>query len=75
MKRQLLMYGGDMIAEFEETQELKDKVYEAFIKFCVDHDATSGEAQQSDDFQTDAPNFISDLLDNEFEFEISWIEQ
>lgn len=73
MENQIKMYRGDMIAKYTETDEKKQKLWDALIKWCEEHNASTGESCQNDDFQIDAPDFIADVIDDIIKFETEWI--
>lgn len=75
MERQIKMYGGDMIAKFEETDEKKQQLWDDFISWCKSHNSTSGESCQNDDFNIDAPLFMADCIDNIIQFKCEWQEK
>lgn len=67
MTRQIKFY--EDIYTFEETQEVKDVIYEKLIKWIEDHKAYSWEKiGQDDDCQIDASDLIGDIVDNCFNF-------
>lgn len=63
--KEIKMYSGDLIARYEETDEKKQQLCDAFIKWCMLHDASTGEKIQSDEFVIDAPEFMADAIDND----------
>jgi len=72
MKKKIEIHDGEMIAKYEETDEKKQMLWDAFIKWCKDHDSSTGECVQNDDFQIDAPDFIADCIDRIISFENEW---
>ncbi len=72
MTKQIEMYDGDLIAKYEETEEKKQMLWDAFIKWCKEHDASSGESFQNDDFQINAPEFMADAIDNIIVFKVEY---
>lgn len=72
MEKQIKMYQGDMIAKYTETDEKKQKLWDAFIEWCQEHNASTGESWQNDDFQIDAPDFMADAIDKIVKFETKW---
>lgn len=68
------MYEGDMIAKYQETDEKKQMLWDTFIKWCEENNASSGEDFQSDNFQINAPEFMADAIDNIVKFETEFIE-
>ncbi len=75
MEKQIKMYRGDMIVKYTETDDKKQKLWDAFIKQCEEHNASSGESCQNDSFQIDAPDFMADAIDNIVKFEIEFIDE
>jgi hypothetical protein len=67
--KEIKMYDGDMIARYEETDEKKQQLWDAFIKWCTNHNASTGESIQSDNFVIDAPEFMVDVIDEIICFE------
>lgn len=74
MKVQLKMYDGDMIAEYEETPELKDAVFNKLINWFQKNSAHSGEAMQNDNFNIEAPEIMADILDDIIKFKTTWVD-
>jgi len=72
MEKQIKIYGGDMIAKYQETDEKKQMLWDAFIKWCEEHNASTGESFQNDDFQIDAPDFMAEAIDKIVVFETEW---
>ncbi len=72
MEKEIKMYNGDMIAKYQETDEKKQMLWDAFIKWCGDHNASDGDSFQNDSFQIDAPEFISEVIDNIIQFDTTW---
>jgi hypothetical protein len=70
MKKQIEIYGGDAIATYEETDVKKQMLWDSFIKWCKEHDASSGESCQNDDFVIDAPEFMADAIDKIVKFDL-----
>jgi len=63
----------DMIITFEETEELKQAVYDRVLKFYLDMEAFSGESiMQSDNPQMEAPILLSDIADGLFQFDVKY---
>lgn len=72
MIKQIEMYDGRMIVKYEETNEKKQMLWDAFINWCKEHNSSTGESFQNDDFQIDAPEFMADVIDKIIMFEIEW---
>lgn len=61
----------DRIVSFEETPELKEKVYQNVLAWIKKHDAYHGEViMQDDDCIISAPDLLSDIVDELFKFEV-----
>lgn len=75
MIKQLKMYDGSMIAEYDETPELKDAVFTKLLTWFQKTNATTGEAMQSDDFNIEAPEIMADILDDIICFKTKWIDE
>jgi hypothetical protein len=73
MEKQIKMYNGDLIVRYTETEEKKQRLWDAFIKWCEEHNASSGESYQSDDFQIDAPEFMADAIDEIVQFDTEFV--
>jgi hypothetical protein len=72
MEKQIEMYDGDVIAKYEETDEKKQLLWDAFITWCKEHSASTGESCQNDDFQIEAPSFMANAIDNIVKFKVEW---
>lgn len=60
---------------FDETEELKQAVYDRVLKFFVDMESFCGESiMQSDDPIIEAPIVMSDIADDLFKFDVEYIE-
>ena len=60
---------------FNETEELKQAVYDRALKFYLDMESFCGESiMQSDDPQIEAPITMSDIADDLFKFDVEYIE-
>lgn len=68
MKKQFKIYSGNVNVEYQETDEKKQMLWDAFIKWCKDYNASSGESSQNDDFQIDAPDFMAEAIDKIIKF-------
>lgn len=69
MKKQIEMYGGDMIAEYDETPELKDAVFQKLIDWYKKYNVSDGESFQNDDPQIYASILLADIVDNIIKFD------
>ena len=60
----------DFNVVFEDTPELRERVFEHVLAFLTKHEAFSGESiMQSDDPQIEAPEFLAELVDEVFQFD------
>lgn len=71
-QKEIKIYDGDATAIYEETDEKKQQLWDAFILWCQEHNATTGESCQSDDFQVDAPSFMANAIDQIIKFDTIW---
>ncbi len=63
----------DYTVSFEDTQEMRDAVFERVIAFYMKHEAFSGESiMQCDGPQIDAPDLLADLADETLKFHVKW---
>jgi hypothetical protein len=74
MLKEIIMYKGDLIAKYEETDAQKQMLWDAFIRFCQEHNSTTGESVQNDEFLIDSPSFIADAIDKIICFETKWVD-
>ena len=64
---------NDVTITFEETEELKQQVYDQVLNFFLEVDAFCGETiMQSDTPQIEAPVFLSDIADDIFKFDVEY---
>lgn len=71
MKKEFDVYDGEAVVSYNETQELKDQVFERILSFFKKVDHFTGESlQQSDDVHELAPDVLSDIADDIIKFEI-----
>lgn len=64
---------GDFTVEFDDSQETKNKVFDALINWYCKVQAFTGESiMQSDDPQIEAAPFLSDLADDVIKFDITY---
>jgi len=65
----------DIRITFNETEELKQAIYDRVLKFFVDMESFWGESiMQSDNPQIEAPIVMSDIADDLFKFDVEYIE-
>ena len=59
----------DFIVQYEETPELKEKVYQAVLEYYKKHQAYAGEViMQDDNCQINAPDVFAVIADDLFKF-------
>jgi hypothetical protein len=75
MKKEFEACDKELIVSYEETPELKDKVFERVMQFFKTTEHFSGESiMQSDDAYEKAPEVLSDIADNIIKFNTTWRE-
>jgi len=75
MRKEFEIYNGEAVVSYEETPELKDKVFERVMQFFNTVGHYSGESlMQSDDVYEVGPEVLSDLADDIIGFEVKWKE-
>ena len=63
----------DHEVRFDDSQEVKDKVFEKLIDFFKEHETYSGESIcQSDGPQVEAPELLSTIADDIIKFRVKW---
>jgi hypothetical protein len=61
---------NDYIVTYQETQEIKDKIFDLVIDFYRRHGAFNGESVfQNDNVHIDCPEFMSYIVDNVIKFD------
>lgn len=61
----------DYVVKYQATNEIKDAVFNAVLKYFKDHQAFSGEViMQNDDCVIDAPEVMSSIADDIIKFEV-----
>ena len=62
------------IVTFSEEPSVKDAVFEAVVKFFVDHESFNGESiMQNDNPQMDSPVLLADIADDVLKFNVESI--
>jgi len=74
MKKEIEMYNGDMIATYNDTQELRDKVFNKVMAWFTKNSFSTGESMQNDNFSIEAPEIMADILDDIICFETKWVD-
>ena len=73
MQSEFDLYGGDLKVKVDITDEKKDKIVERILQYCKENNCVDGETlHQSDNCLLDAPNVLSDIIDNIINFETEW---
>ena len=73
MKRTFEIYDGQTKVSFNDTQKLRDKVFETVLQYYFDYNKYSGEGiMQDDDAQIYAPQVLSHIADDIFKFKVEW---
>lgn len=64
---------GRATVSYDETPELRVKLWDRVLEFYKKHEAFSGEhIMQSDNPQIEAPELLSEIADDIFNFETKW---
>ena len=67
--------GDKCILEFDDTEEMRQKLFDAVLGWFIKQGHFSGESiMQSDGPLLDGPVFLSELADDVFCFKETWIE-
>lgn len=73
MQKEFDIYGGDLKVKVDITDEKKDKIVERILQYCKENNCVDGETlHQSDNCLLDAPNVLSDIIDNIIKFQTNW---
>lgn len=73
MRKEFEIYNGEAIVSYEETLELKDKVFERVMQFFKVTEHYTGESiMQSDGAYELSPHVLADIADDIIGFEITW---
>ena len=74
MKR--VVRSGDMVIRFDDSQEIKDKVFESLIEdYYLKYGSFCGESiMQSDDPIIEAPVVLSEIADKIIKFDVEYID-
>jgi hypothetical protein len=66
---------NDYEVSYEETDEIKQAVFDRVMKYFNKHQAFHGEViMQMDDPIIDAPNVLADIADDIIKFKVEYIE-
>ena len=64
---------GDFIVRFDDSQVVKDEVFDALIKWYMEMEAFSGESiMQADEPQLTAAEKLSDIADDIIKFDVQY---
>jgi len=67
------IYNGDATVQINVDDEMKTKIFNKIVEFIKDLNCTSGEQlQQSDSCLLEAPELISDILDDIIKPQTKW---
>lgn len=67
---------SDYVVEFDDSQNIKDAVFEELIKFYKRNESFNGESvQQNDDCIINAPEVLGDIADRIIKFQFNWKEE
>lgn len=69
------MYDGDMIAEYDETPELKDAVFNKIMNWFEKNSFSTGESMQNDNFNIESPEVMAEILDEIIKFKTKWVNE
>lgn len=65
----------DCVVKFDDNREVRDKVFEAVVKFFVEHEVFCGESiMQCDAPQIDGPELLSEIADDIIKFDVEYKE-
>jgi hypothetical protein len=71
MEKSFMVHRGGTKIVYQETEDIKQELFDAFIKWCEKYGAYSGEQlSQNDDCQIYAPEFMADTVDDIMQFKI-----
>lgn len=66
----------DLFVSYEDTLEMRDEVFNRVLNFYVEHQCFFGEVlMQADNPQIEAPNFLAEMLDEVFMFEVEYKDE
>lgn len=64
---------GDFVCEYDDSESIKNAVFERVMEFFKTHESFSGEQiMQSDSPTIDAPNVLADIADDIIKFSVEW---
>lgn len=67
------LHSEDLTVTYEDTPEIREKVFNKVIEYYVQNQAFAGEViSQSDDCIIDAPGVLCDIADNILKFDAKW---
>lgn len=66
----------DAFVTYEETEEIKDTVFDFLISFFRKYEFFNGETlYQCDEGQIESPSVLAELLDNVFKFDVNYKDE
>lgn len=75
MEKKILAHEGDLEVTYNETDELKDEVFQKLIDFFKKYNAFSGDSiMQNDDPLIYASELLSDICDDLICFKENWTD-
>ena len=75
MKKEFTACDSELHVSFEDTRELRDDVFNKLMEYFKSNECFTGETlQQSDDCIIEAPEMLSDIVDNLIKFKTKWVE-
>lgn len=69
-----IIYDGDCEVTFKPTEDMKQLVFDRIVQYMKENDCISGETlHQADRCIFDAPNVLSDIIDDIIKPDSEWI--
>jgi len=64
---------NERVVRYNDSDEVKDKVFQRVIQFCIEHDSFIGESiAQSDNPSIDAAPTLCEIVDDIIQFDVEW---
>lgn len=71
MEKTIEVQDGDAILTYEETDEIKQQIFDRVMKYFLEHNSFYGESiMQSDNPIIDAPNVLAEIADDIMKFKV-----
>lgn len=68
------IYNGEKLVRIDNVELKKELIFNRIIKYMIDHNCSSGETlQQSDECLLDAPDVLSEIIDEIIQPEDTWL--